>query len=214
MHVGDVAMEHRISGLAGIDAPAMREAIAEFDKRGRAQFLKQYGISRSSKFYLVFGQRLYDTKALVAAAYFHKPGHKLPHTKFGGGAQTKAVFRRLAQQDDEFAHVFEDELGELHNLSHEYDRIPSGATDLRELGFSKWIALSKFGDLQTGWLPGVYVIASVNSQPVKISVIDERVVYIGETVSQNLSKRLYQLIHSIEGKRGHGGGERLREKGH
>src|SRR5712671_6900993 len=118
MHVGDVAMEHRISGLAGIDAPAMREAIAEFDKRGRAQFLKQYGISRSSKFYLIFGQRLYDTKALVAAAYHHTTRDKLRHTKFGGGAQTTAVFRRLAQQDKEFANVFKDDFGELRNLSH------------------------------------------------------------------------------------------------
>jgi hypothetical protein len=40
------------------------------------------------------------------------------------------------------------------------------------------------------------------------------VVYIGETVEQDLSRRLKQLVGSIGGKTGHGGGERLREKGH
>jgi hypothetical protein len=36
--------------------------------------------------------------------------------------------------------------------------------------------------LHTGWLPGVYVIANSTRQPLGISIIDKRVVYIGETV--------------------------------
>jgi hypothetical protein len=120
-----VSMRRRISpGLAVIDARAMREAIDDFNKKGRAQFLKQYGFSRSSKHYLIFGQRLYDTKALVAAAYRHATGKTLRHTELSGGAQTRAVFLRLGQRDSELGQVFEDRLGELSNLSTAYDRIP------------------------------------------------------------------------------------------
>lgn len=102
-------MPRRISrGLTAIDARAMREAIAEFNEKGRAQFLKHYRFSRSSKFYLIFEDRIYDTKVLVAAAYQHATGKVLRHTKFTGGVQTQAVFRRLAQQDSKFVRVFED----------------------------------------------------------------------------------------------------------
>ena len=41
----------------------------------------------------------------------------------------------------------EDALGELRNLATEYDRIPRAWTDLRELGFSNWIPLAKYADL-------------------------------------------------------------------
>jgi hypothetical protein len=90
----------------------------------------------------------------------------------------------LAQRDSNFAQsqVFEDRLGELHNLSTEYDRIPRAWTNLCELGFSKWIPLKKCDALKTGWLPGVYVIANSSRQPHGIPIVDNRVVYIGETV--------------------------------
>jgi hypothetical protein len=117
------------------------------------------------------------------------------------------------KQDSGFARarVFADTLGELRNLSTEYDRIPRAWSDLRELGFSKWIPLAKYDVLNTGWLPGVYVIAAASSQPVRMSIVDERAVYIGETVDQSLRKRLYQLNRSlIEGKPGHSGGATLR----
>jgi len=201
-------------GLAVIDAQAMKKAIAEFNERGRAQFLKRYGLLRSSKFYLIFGQRLYDTKALVAAAYRYATGKWLRYTKFSGGPQTQSVFRRLAQQDSNFEWVFEDTLCELRNLSTEYDRIPRAWTKVSELGFSKWIPLSKFAALNTGWLPGIYVIASSSQRPKGISIIDKRVVYIGETVDQNLHRRLYQLQRSLEGGTGHSGGVTLRVKGY
>jgi hypothetical protein len=129
----------------------MRLAIEEFNKTGRAQFLKRSGFSRSSKFYLIFRQRLYDTKALVAAAYWHATRKTVRHSDFSGGAQTQAVFRRLARQDSDFKSVFEDRLGELRNLSTEYDRIPRARIDLRELGFSKWIALATANSTPAGY---------------------------------------------------------------
>jgi len=121
--------------LAVIDASAMYGAIKEFNELGRARFLGRYGIARSTKFYLIYDQRLYDTKSLVAAAFYHATGRGLRNIEFAGGVQTKAVFRRLATQDSRFAQamLFEDTLGELHNLSNEYDRIPRSWTDLREL---------------------------------------------------------------------------------
>ncbi len=208
--------------LSVIDEIALLKAIEEFNDLGRAKFLKKYGFSRSSKFYLIHEQRLYDTKALVSAAYRHATGKRLAHDRFSGGAQTEAVFQRLKKDANRFRHskVFEDTLGELSNLSTEFDRLPRVQSHLQKLGFSKWIPFSKLIpftkhaqlQLHTGWLPGVYVIAASASQPAQMRIVDQRVVYIGETVSQDLHKRLRQLHRSLEGKAGHGGGVRLRKK--
>lgn len=200
--------------LSVIDEIALLKAIEEFNALGRAKFLKKYGFSRSAKFYLIHEQRLYDTKALVSAAYLRATGRRLAHDRFSGGAQTVAVFQRLKKDANRFRHskVFEDTLGELGNLSTEFDRLPRVQSNLQKLGFSKWIPFSKHAQLHTGWLPGVYVIAASASQPAQMRIIDQRVVYIGETVSQNLNKRLYQLRRSLKGKPGHGGGARLRKK--
>jgi hypothetical protein len=124
-------------------------AIQEFNDLGRYRFLKKYGFSRSSKFYLIHDQRIYDTKALVGAAYLHATGRKLTSDKFSGGAQTEAVFRRIKKQETCFVNykVFEDTLGELSNLSGEFDRLPRAQSDLRKLGFSKWILLRQYNEL-------------------------------------------------------------------
>ena len=201
------------SGLRVIGAEAMREAIGDFNELGRIKFLKKYGFSRSSKFYLMYEERLYDSKALVAAAYRHATGRRLSNTAFGGGAQTEAVYRRLSQDEPEFKNVFEDEFGELRNLSTEYDRIPEGYTDLRRLGFSKWIPNQSYNVLKTGRLPGVYVIAKPGAQPGKMAVNDARIVYVGETVEQDLSTRLGQFNRTLGGSEGHAGGKTLRKNG-
>ena len=108
----------RISpGLASIDSRAMWKAITEFNNLGRLQFLKRYGFRRSSRYLLHFDQRIYDAKALVAAAYKAATGASLTYDKFSGGSQTQSVFRRLAREQSSFAMIFEDSLGELRNLS-------------------------------------------------------------------------------------------------
>jgi len=193
--------------LTVIDTLAMRDAINEFNRLGRTKFLKKYHFSRSSKFYLKFEQRIYDTKALVAAAFRFKT--KQAVSKFGGGPQTKAVFTRLAKEDPVFTGWFEDTLGELHFLSTEYDRIPRQWANLAQLGFSKWIRLSEAHNLNTNELPGVYIIANVHQKPHQMKIVDDAVVYIGETVDQNIGKRLYQFRRSIGGKPAHSGGTRL-----
>jgi hypothetical protein len=120
-----VVVRRRIlPGLSVIDAQALRQAIAEFNREGRTRFLKRYGFSRSSRVYLIYGQRLYDTKALVAAAYRYATRKRLRHSQFSGGEQTQAVFGRVARDDSSFNQIIDDRLGELRNLSTEYDRIP------------------------------------------------------------------------------------------
>ena len=90
--------------LSVIDEIALLEAIEEYNGLGRAKFLKKYGFSRSSKFYLIHEKRLYDTKALVSAAYRHATGKRLAHDRFGGGAQTVAIFQRLKKDVNRFRH--------------------------------------------------------------------------------------------------------------
>jgi hypothetical protein len=155
-----------------VDAKALLMAIQEFNDLGRYKFLKKYSFSRSSKFYLIHEQRIYDTKALVGAAYFHATGKKLSNDKFGGGAPTEAVFRRIKEEDERFGNdeVFEDKLGELSNLAGEFDRLPRARSELRKLGFSKWILLRQYNELNTRRLPGVYVIANLTSRPARMSI--------------------------------------------
>jgi len=200
--------------LSVVDAKALLMAIREFNHLGRAKFLRKYAFSRSWKFYLIYRQRIYDTKALVGAAYRHATGRKLTSENFGGGLQTEAVFRRIKKEDNRFTNCkfFEDTLGELSNLSGEFDRLPRAQSNLRKLGFSKWILLQCYKELHTRWLPGVYVIADCASRPTKMSIIDKSVVYIGETVDQTLHKRLYQFNCSLDGRSGHSGGATLRKK--
>lgn len=46
-----------------------------------------------------------------------------------------------------------------------------------------------------------------------MSIIDKRVVYVGETVDQTLYERLQQLNSSLQGRPGSSGGTTLRKKG-
>jgi hypothetical protein len=202
--------------LSLINAKAMKEAIEEYDQSGREKFLKKYGFSRSSKFYFRYNERLYDVKALIGAAYRHATGEKLANNMFAGGAQSKAVFRRIGAGDAclSIGDLFEDSLGELANLSGEFDRLSNAQSDVRKLGFSKWIQFQSYNNLQTKWLPGVYVIADCASKPNKMKITDQAVVYIGETVEQNLGKRLYQLDCSLKGRPGSSGGTTLKMKGY
>src|SRR5690606_29966583 len=53
------------------DAASIREAMGEFDRVGRTYFLEKYGFRKSREF-MVRDQatgRLYDSKAIVGAAY-------------------------------------------------------------------------------------------------------------------------------------------------
>ena len=198
-------------GLSAVTPTSILDAIKEFKNLGRAKFLRKYGFSRSSKFYLLHANRIYDTKALIGAAYSYATGRKIRHDQFGGGPQTNRLIEKARLSDGK---IFEDNLGELSNLSGEFDCLPRAGTPLRKLGFSKWISLEKYKSFHTIEFPGVYVILAQDSEPSdSVSIINQHVVYIGETVDQNLNKRLYQFTRSIAGKPGHSGGQTLRTEG-
>jgi hypothetical protein len=50
-------------------ADAVRAAIAEFDALGRDAFLEKYGFRRSDRYMLQANGGLYDSKAIVGAAF-------------------------------------------------------------------------------------------------------------------------------------------------
>jgi hypothetical protein len=74
------------------DPNAIRAAIAEFDRVGRTYFLEKYGFGKSREYMLrdVSTGRLYDSTAIVGAAY----GYALPErpplraSDFSGGEAT------------------------------------------------------------------------------------------------------------------------------
>ncbi len=142
--------------LSQIDGPALSRAIREFDNLGRAKFLRQYGFGRSSKFYLLHQQKLYDTKSLVGASYFHATGTRLTNRQFSGGTQTVDAINKVTKSDSAFrgSIAFEDVWGELTNVSEHFDRLADLALDVREFEFSRWIQLQHYKDLHTGGFTG------------------------------------------------------------
>ena len=70
------------------DPNAVLKAIKEFDKIGRDAFLKKYDYGKARDFFLVHDERLYDSKAIVGAAYEHQHDSPLRHGDFVGGAKT------------------------------------------------------------------------------------------------------------------------------
>lgn len=197
--------------LRQIDARALTVAIDEFDELGRSKFLRQYGFGRSSKFYLLHGQKLYDTKPLISASYFHATRARLPNKRFSGGPQTVSAINNAIRSSSKFrgSKAFEDVLGELRNVSADFDRLVGLNESIRALGFSRWVQLQDYKDLHTGGLPGVYVISMNATTPLRVGISDRRVIYIGETVNQTLSKRLDQFNRSLQGGSGHSGGDTL-----
>lgn len=64
-----------MAGLAELtSATAVRSAVREYDKIGRAAFLKKYGFKPARSYYLLVGNKRYDSKAIAGAAY----GYQFP----------------------------------------------------------------------------------------------------------------------------------------
>ncbi len=74
---------------------AVNAAIEEYDRLGRDEFLRRYGFGESREYFLVAGEKKYDSKAIAGVAH----GHQFPHlgpltsTMFSGGKSGAA--RRL-----------------------------------------------------------------------------------------------------------------------
>lgn len=78
------------------DREAVLAAVREYDTLGRDAFLAKYGFGRAKHWMLVLDGRMYDSKAIVAAAHgFQHPELGALHaSEFSGGEQT--VVRKLA----------------------------------------------------------------------------------------------------------------------
>lgn len=76
---------------------AVHEAIKEFDRLGRQQFLLNYGFRKSRAYFLDHDGKLYDSKPIVGAAYGHQHKQRGPlrWSDFSGGEST--VRRKLEE---------------------------------------------------------------------------------------------------------------------
>jgi hypothetical protein len=98
------------------DPKAVDQAIEEFDQLGREAFLEKYGFGRAQRYFLDRNSRLYDSKAIVGAAYgFQHPDRgPLPSSAFSGGeASVRAALDRLGftvieQGSGQLSRQFED----------------------------------------------------------------------------------------------------------
>ncbi len=77
------------------DSDAVLQAISEFERRGRDEFLAEYGFGRSKSYFLVYEGERYDSKAIVGVAWKYQFGEQLRPEHFSGGEKT--VRRCLAR---------------------------------------------------------------------------------------------------------------------
>jgi hypothetical protein len=66
---------------------AVEAALDEFDSVGREDFLTTYGFGPSTRFFVRRAGKLYDSKAVIGAAYGfeHPDAGTLPSSAFSGG---------------------------------------------------------------------------------------------------------------------------------
>ena len=74
--------------------------------------------------------------------------------------------------------------------------------------FSEWMKFSEYKEFEGRKFPGVYLVANLKRKPSgRPDPLSSKIVYIGETTKQDLSKRLYQFSRSAFcRKAGHSGG--------
>ena len=72
------------------DRAAVVAALDEFDRIGRTAFLTKYGFGRAQRYLVRRDGRLYDSKAIAAAAHGHQFGRALTNQELYGGV-TSAV---------------------------------------------------------------------------------------------------------------------------
>src|SRR5688572_29066750 len=84
-------MEGQLVTLGDLtSAEAIEDALKEFDDLGRERFLSKYGYGQSTKMFVEWDGKLYDSKAIVGAAH----GYQFPemgplrHSEFSGGEAT------------------------------------------------------------------------------------------------------------------------------
>jgi hypothetical protein len=83
--------------IRGIARGAILKAVDEFERLGRAKFLSKYGFRESKSRFLTLNGRLYDSKAIVGAAYgIQNPALGPLNAKaFSGGQGVERLLRTL-----------------------------------------------------------------------------------------------------------------------
>jgi 5-methylcytosine-specific restriction protein A len=85
--------------LAEITRPSVDAALDEFDRLGRDAFLRDNGFGRARSYYIVRGDRLYDSKAIIGYAHGIETNEFLTGADFSGGASTvEARLRALGYE--------------------------------------------------------------------------------------------------------------------
>jgi len=79
------------------DPAAVLAAIAEFDLKGRDEFLANYRFGKSLSYFLEHEGEKYDAKAVLGAAFAHQfPAERaLSNKEFDGGMETERALTRL-----------------------------------------------------------------------------------------------------------------------
>jgi 5-methylcytosine-specific restriction protein A len=72
------------------DPDAVRQAIAEFDERGRDAFLEEYGFHPARDNFIELNGKQYDSKAIVGVAHQYQHGSPMAPGDFSGGDSTVA----------------------------------------------------------------------------------------------------------------------------
>lgn len=83
----------------------------------------------------------------------------------------------------------------------------------KDMSFSPWLAWELRGQLEGATKPGVYVLGLFpGGPPRRVDLLDDRIVYVGETCGQTLQKRWWQFDRSaFQEKPGHSGGWTYRD---
>ncbi len=83
--------------LSHITHDAVVSAIAEFDKLGQDRFLKRYGFKKAIRYYLIYDNKSYDSKAIlgVARKFVDRRDGPLGAGDFSGGKSTTDQLRKL-----------------------------------------------------------------------------------------------------------------------
>ncbi|NMN97844.1 hypothetical protein FGL95_22660 [Nocardiaceae bacterium YC2-7] len=87
--------------LSDVTRESVVKAIAEYDKLGREEFLERNGFGEARDYFLVFGSRRYDSKAIVGVAYRHATGESRRSGDFTGGKNVAKRLRDLCFEVDE-----------------------------------------------------------------------------------------------------------------
>jgi hypothetical protein len=108
-----------------LTVPAVRRAIAEYDRLGEGAFLKLYGYGRAEEYFLIDRGRRYDSKAIAGVAHGFATASSVPlrHDQFSGGERVvvrklKALGFNIVQQPTTLSPPSEDDSKKLQLPLH------------------------------------------------------------------------------------------------